>query len=178
MSVTATSPVAIAKAAMRRLVASSATFQDVVGASNENAALDRVHLTEASDDFDELDTVRIKDIRPRAMVDFQGIRRESIGVAQYREYYDFIVSFEFPPPDCATSGVNGEHLADECTWFDNQWGAIVKEMGDNSGGFNAAGEGYSSITDWETSDGPMRNNPDEDPQNQYYYGVAVSMTVE
>lgn len=173
MSVIATSPVAIAKAGLRRLVASSTTFQDVVGASNEASALEKVYIAEAVDDPDELDTARIKDLRPRCMVDMSGLAVPLVGVGETNDQYEFTVSFEFPPPACVTAEVEGEHLADESTWFDNKWSGVVEDMKTNNGGANADSEGYFFFTSIELADGPMRNNPDEDPMQQYYWGVAL-----
>lgn len=179
MSITATSPIAIAKAALRRLVASSATFQDVVGATSEADALSRVHIAEAVDDEDEVEDEgvgRLVDDRPRALIDMTSCSVPLMGVADYRDQYEFSLSFEFPPPACVTQGVEGQHLHDESTWFDNQWGQIVEDMKTNNGLANASSEPYFVFTNLELAGGPMRNNPDEDPVHQYFWGVQLMIS--
>lgn len=173
MSVTATSPVAIAKAGIRRLVASSATFREVVDAATESLALNYVHIAEAVDDPDDEDETNITHRRPRAMVYMTGLMVPLVGVGETSDQYTFVVSFEFPPPACVTLGQPGTHLADESTWFDNQWSEIVEEMKANNGRANADGEGYFVFTNIELADGPNRNNPDEDVIQEYYWGVSL-----
>lgn len=161
---------------MRRLIASSATFRDLVGAATEALALDYVHIAEAVDDPDEEDSTNITDRRPRALVHMTGFAAPLVGVGETTDQYTFVVSFEFPPPDDVTLGQLGLHLSDESTWFDNQWSQIVEEMKTNNGGTNAASEGYFFFTNIELADGPNRNNPDEDVIQEYFWGVALNVT--
>lgn len=175
MSVVATSPIAIAKAALRRLVASSAQFQSVVGAISEAAAMDRVHIVEAIDDESE-DTEQLADPRPRCLIDMAGFSAPLVGVGEYQDQYEFALSFEFPPPESITGGVEGAHLRDESTWFDNQWGQIIEEMKANNGLRNADDEPYFYFTAIELAGGPNRNNPDEDPVRQYLWGVELAVS--
>lgn len=180
MTVTATSPVAIAKAALRRLVASSATFQDVVGVTHEGAALKHVHIVEAIDDEDiAVDggegLLKLRDPRPRCLIDMTGNSVPLTGVGEYRDQYEFALAFEFPPDGCITNDAPGRNLLDESVWFDNQWSQIVEEMKTNNGRANADNEGYFAFTSIELVGGPMRNNPDEDPVGEYYWGVQLAI---
>jgi len=169
VSVAPTSQIAIAKHALRRLVAASATFQSVVNAADATEALAHVYITQASDDQDDEEPLRLRNPRPRAIVRTSGFSVD-YGVGELKEQFTLELSLEFPPSTEATGGTPGRNIADETTWFDNQWGAIVSEMVVLSGQSD-----YFALTTLEVIDGPMMNNPDEDAVNEYYWGVCFSI---
>lgn len=175
MPVAATSQIAKAAHALRRLVASSAAFQSVVGAETEAEALEHVYLGEADDTDGEIEQIRLAHPRPRAIIRTNAFSLTVTGVGDYQEQHGLELSFEFQPPQSVTGGKPGKHITDEATWFDNKWGAIVSEMVANSGQANDDDEGYFVLTSLEVAEGPMQNNPDEDPALEYFWGVAISI---
>lgn len=170
MSVAATSQVAIAKHALRALVAASTTFQSVVGAANATEALSHVHLGEADDRENETFPGTLIHPRPRAIIAQQSFSLTQTG--ERIEQFGLVLSFEFPPPSSVVGVGRGVNITDETTWFDNQWGAIVNEMATATYLGSAT---YFSLTSMEVIDGPMNNDPDQDPVNEYYWGVALTV---
>ena len=123
-------------ALMAQLVASSATFQDLVDAANEDEALAHVHYPMASDQRDD-DTQQMVHPRPRAIVDWGG--DYSYWMEGTREWKDtglVSLSFEFPVLSEDDGG-----MKDEAIEFGNKIGAIIEEMGVNSGLNTADGSG-------------------------------------
>ena len=173
MSVAPTSQIAIAKHALRRLVAASAVFQSLVNAADQDEALVHVYLTEAVDDVDEVEPLRLVCPRPRAIIQQTGFAVD-YGVGELQEQFTLMLSFEFPPPASVTGGTNGRNITDETTWFDNQWGGILNEMVALSGGHDGT-NGYFALTTAEVVEGPMPNNPREDAVGEYYFGVSISI---
>lgn len=167
MPVAATSGMAISMHALRRLVASSATFRTEVGVATEALALPHVYLFETND---EPDGSNLVDARPRAIINLPGYSIDKDTSTGSRETFDLRLAIELVPSSTIINGGTN----DQATWFANVLGAIMTEMLANSGGANGSGEAYANVVNIGL-DGrsPASNIPDDDPVNQFFWGADL-----
>jgi len=130
------------------LVASSATFQTLVGALDATSAMGSVYV-----EADDLGAAP----RPRAIVFFHEYRREKIALSTFAVRGSLFLSFEFPPSAAYAPPAGTGNVWDEYLEFCNRADAIVAEMealqGQGSTGY-LAGESYLSVSEFELLDGP------------------------
>lgn len=127
------------------LIASSSTFQDLVGAVDADAALAFVHV-EADDTDDSISQ------RPRAIVEFERqYDRQKTALVDFNSMGALLVSFEFPPSEKYAA-----NLWDELLEFCNRIDAIKAECqvlaGTSTGYF--ANETHFNSDSWELVAGP------------------------
>lgn len=99
----------------REMVASCATFQDVVGAATMAIAKTRVYEFGATGD----------DVLPRAIVDHIGFTSRIVGTNCRNRNGELLASFELLIPDD-----QDETIQSQSQWFENQTGDICEELMD------------------------------------------------
>jgi hypothetical protein len=150
---------------VKRLVASSPTFRNVVGAGSEDDAMRFIHAPEASDREGEEDPM------PRAIVGIASFETRNSGSATWNSQGMIDLSFEFVPPS------NLHNNRDDCyTWFVNQISGILTDMQTRSGHANevlATGT-YVNMRSAQLVEGPGQAIPDEEG-GRLFYGVCFSI---
>ena len=123
---------------LKRLLAASATFQTLVGAADETAALNSIFCPEALDIT-----------YPRAIVHPNGnMRGRKVGTALWANEGDASVTIEAEVPASDAGDVQ-----DEMLWFSNRIGAMVSEMQTLAGrGQSVAGESHLNVIRWSQQD--------------------------
>lgn len=165
MAVTPTSSLSKAMHALRRLVASSETFRDITSSLNEAAALNHVYLFESRADTDS---------RPLAIIGLPEYQIDKSFSSESHEAFVLTLAFEFVPSAATQSG----GPADEATWFANEIGNILDEMGENSGQHNAADEGYSAIRGVSMVQPFASGVEDLDQQQERFWGVTFRIETQ
>lgn len=123
---TATSIFVKPLALMAQLVASSATFQDIVDAATEAEALNFVHYPLASDQRDS-ETGQMVSPRPRAIIDWgDSYDWSNVGTGEWRCNGSVLISFEFP-----VLAEDDGSFKDEAIEFGEKVGSILSEMAVN-----------------------------------------------
>ncbi len=135
--IAATQAPTIAVRALARLVASTAAFQTIVGATGENAAakeasaLAHVYWQEA-DDRDDDEDGDADHPRPRAIISRAQYTRTKQGAGDWATTAASIVlTIEANEPD-EISGGETDELRDRFDWWENTWGEIVSQMEANA----------------------------------------------
>lgn len=133
--ISATKAPAIAVRALARLVASSATFQTLVGATGEDAAaleasaLEHVYWLSAIDRQSDI-TGDVEHPRPRAIVSELQLSRTEVGTACWTTRGTLVLTLEANEPE-TISGGDVDEIRDRDDWWAHQYGAILDEMEEN-----------------------------------------------
>jgi len=171
MTLAASGILAVPIVALQSLVASSATFQALVGASGATAASEHVYL-QLADDEEEPETdnfnKKLKAGRPRAIVATSNnwdMPRQ--GPGEWTQSGTYLLSFELLiPPEYMDTHNN------QCVWFLNQIGGILVDMRNNrDAGLTSQ---YLPITGMRYIDDPMPC--DEDPHIEFFWGVTFEVS--
>lgn len=107
------------------LLANSATFQDIVGATTAANALERIHYFEASDEETEENSGQLIHPRSRAIIDGlpRNWERRRDGAGEWSGTAGLVLSLELSLPS-----EYSDSPKEEAIWFGNKLGAIVSEM--------------------------------------------------
>ena len=171
--VTPTGHEGIIQAGVAWLVASSPTFQNLVGAVSAAAAL--VHVPLEADDTEESGS-----LRPRAIVHQVQFALEKISLLDFRPRGEIWVSFEFPvSAQVAAETPRETRLRDERLEFFNRVDGILADcmnlQGTGAGQFS--GTSQVTISSIELLDGPSaieeaRASGPQGEVAQYFYGAT------
>lgn len=132
--IAATKAPTIAVRALARLVASTAAFQTLVGATGENAAakeadaLNHVYWQEADDRLDEEDDEgAMVHPRPRAIISDHQFSRRNTGSASWITEASLVLTIEAAEPATISGGDPGE-IRDRYDWWSEVHGDVVAAM--------------------------------------------------
>lgn len=131
--ITATQAPTIAVRALARLVASTARFQQLVGAQGataaelEAAALGHVYWDEADDRYIDEERAEIKHPRPRAIIVDDDYGRTKIGTGHWTTGASLMLTLEAHEPQSIDGGDPNE-FRDRADWWSECWGAILNQM--------------------------------------------------
>lgn len=145
--VEATGILALPLVQLKRLIAASATFQQLVGASDEFAAFERIKIAPSDDRRDE-ETRQLLTPRPRAVVTGRGFKRRRTGSATWSATGMLEFWLEVPVPADQL-----DSLEDEVLGMHNTMGAVLLEMEVLSGQTRTDGQGtYLNMIEHEVED--------------------------
>ena len=159
MTLAASGLVSIPLDALRRLIASSATFRTVTGAADATAAIEFIHVINASDEVTETDDCTIVDPRSRAIIIHLSEERTNSGQGEWLGEGTIGIAFEFLRSDIYKPTKDDDLASakdkddDAMTEFTNNLGAIKSEMETNSGGSDGT-NGYLNMVGMALDDGP------------------------
>lgn len=150
--------------ALARLLASSATWQSITRAADEEDALKSIHIPVAFDSDEQ------RDRRPRAIIAWSAHSADIKGSQQIRTDGTIELSIEIDPEPQYKHDVKSAFLD-----FCNKIGAIVFEMAENSAATLANGSGtYLNAVRFTLLEGPAPSIPDEE-QGELFFGVAFQV---
>ena len=124
MPITATSPEAKYVSGLESLLASSSTFQSVVGEASASAAKDHIFFSEANDRLSSEGV--LTDARPRAIIEPDNGEYHNPGTACWTAAAVLALTFEFTVP--SNFGGTAGRLQRRILWSANKAGAILSEM--------------------------------------------------
>jgi hypothetical protein len=155
-------------AALQRLIASSPTFQTVVGEIDATHAANHVFFQETNDTLDPnapANAPNYLDAMPRAIVYLEkGTRAIRQGPGNWRFPNRLGMAFQFTVP----SANRGTSIA-EANWFLGLAEAIVQELCNNSGLSDGSGNPYLDASSFAIINGPMPCDQDFSPM--YFWGL-------
>jgi len=130
--ISATQAPTIAVRALARLVASTARFQQLVGAQGataaelEAAALGHVYWDEAEDRTHD-DNAESDQPRPRAIIVDDEYGRTKVGSGHWTTGASLMLTLEADQPQSIAGG-QASDLRDRADWWSECWGAILNQM--------------------------------------------------
>ena len=163
MTITATGPLSVPFAGLARLVASSETFQEMVGESSETQALDHVY-------YPLVDDPSVK--RPFALVTADESTSWRMD-RQGRQSGSLILVLER-----AVSAEVEEDHPQELLEFNNIVGAILTEMRDHANTPGLSGEHYWNAVDWRQIQPPLINQPlttEADESGRFFFSAEFEI---
>jgi hypothetical protein len=154
--------------ALQALIASSGTFQGIVGEIDAAHALNHIYFQETDDTLDgsaPADAPNYVNSLPRAIVYLEkGTRAFRIGPGNWKFPTRLSCAFQFLVPD----NVHGTSF-NEAEWFLTVVEEILEDMTNNSGLSDADGNPYLDATSFTITNGPMPCDQDFSPM--YFWGI-------